>query len=828
MRSPSRASHCGVRAAVVLLVWLASGPVAAAQGRAESEPAAQDKIGKDLQALRITGTPPSIDGRIDDEVWTLAPAIEDLVQNEPDNMAPATERTTIQVAFDDRDLYVAVRCYMKDPTQIVSALGRRDTFPPTDMIRLSFDPRHDHSTAYVFHTNPAGVQMDDTWFDDTRFSPDYDAVWQVQTAITKEGWDAEFRIPFSQLRFNYTPGQVMVWGFNVRRDIHRKGEHARWVASPRGTQGFVSRFGHLIFDDRLAPPRRLEVLPYITGRRENTPSAAADHALAGGLDARLGIGTSTTLAATLNPDFGQVEQDPAVLNLTVFETFFPEKRPFFLEDSRVFVLPYPQFPLFHSRRIGQRPGRYALQPGDTLVHQPEQTTILGATKLTGKTGGWTYGAISALTAAEYATVDASTLDANGNSVSRRTERLIEPRTSYNVARVQRDLFGATSSVGGVATAAVREGDTDAFTGGVDYNFRWTQNLYRWDGHWVGTHAPVSGVLRDGFGGATRFNYSGKHLNFNGHLDHFSRYFRNADLGFLGGRPNKTQTSAFMGVGQPDPKKYFRSLFGFLNLGQQFNDDVVLDRWAGVGMDVQFPNFSFLGWNLHRNFQTFDDLDTRGGPPIVKPAATSLFMFVNSDSRKTWRVGGNASIVRDEANGANDRVGVFVNLQPSAQLQASISTNYSFGNTAAQWITNDDLDGDGTTDHVYGTLQRDVLDLTGRVTYAFTRDLTLQVFLQPFVAVGAYSDIRTLARPRSFEFNPAALSYNPDFNTKSLRTNTVLRWEYRPGSTLFVVWNRSASDGSRPGIFSPWQDLGGAFAADGSHVFMVKMNYWLGL
>jgi hypothetical protein len=810
-----------------LLACIAGAGLAGAQGRVETEPAAQDKVGKELRALRITGTPPSIDGRIDDEAWTLAPIIDDLVQNDPDNMAAPTERTTIQVAFDNRNLYVAVRCYMKDPTQIASALGRRDTFPPSDIIRLSFDPRHDHSTAYVFHTNPAGVQMDDTWFDDTRFSSDYDAVWQVQTAITPEGWNAEFRIPFSQMRFNYTPGQVMVWGFNVRRDIYRKGEFDRWVASPRGTQGFVSRFGHLIFDDRLAPPRRFELLPYVTARSEDTPSAAADHAFAGGLDARLGIGTSTTLSATVNPDFGQVEQDPAVLNLTVFETFFPEKRPFFLEDSRVFVLPYPQFPLFHSRRIGQRPGRYELEDGDTLVHRPEQTTILGAAKLTGKTAGWTYGTISALTAAEYAIVDTARLDSAGNSVPVRTRRLIEPRTSYNVARVQRDLFGATSSVGGVATAVVREGDSDAFTGGVDYNFRWNRNLYRWDGHWIGTHAPVSGEVRDGFGGATRFNYSGKHLNLNGHVDHFSRYFRNADLGFLGTRPNKTQTSGFVGVGQPDPKKHFRSLFGFFTFGQQFNDDVVLDRWVGAGMDVQFPNFSFLAWNILRNFQALDDLDTRGGPPIVKPASTSFNIFVNSDSRKTWRVGGNAGIVRDEAGGSNDRVGLFLNLQPLTELQASISTNYSFGNTAAQWIENSDLDGDGTDDHVYGTLKRDVLDVTGRVTYSFTRDLTLQVFLQPFVAVGAYSDIRTLARPRSFDFNPAELPDNPDFNTKSLRTNTVLRWEYRPGSTLFVVWNRSASDESRPGIFAPWQDVGGAFAADGSHVFMIKMNYWLG-
>ncbi|MBA3271671.1 MAG: carbohydrate binding family 9 domain-containing protein, partial [Acidobacteria bacterium] len=766
---------------------------AAAQSRTDAEPAAEDKVGKQLRALRITGTPPRIDGHLDDETWVTAPAIEDLVQNEPNSMAAPTERTTIQVAFDDRYVYVAARCYTKDPSQIVSALGRRDTLPPSDLIRIGFDPRHDHSTGYVFHTNPAGVQQDDMFFDDTRYSPDYEAVWEVQTAITAEGWNAEFRIPFSQLRFSLTPGQTMVWGFQVRRDMYRKGEFDRWVPTPRGVQGNVSRYGHLIFDDRVTPPRLLEMLPYGTLRSEDTPGTVADHGFAGGLDLRMGIGTANTLSATFNPDFGQVEQDPAVLNLTVFETFFPEKRPFFLEDSRVFVLPFPQFPVFHSRRIGQRPGRYALQTGDTLVHRPEQTTILGAAKLTGKKGLWTYGAVSALTAAEYAMVDAATTDSSGNLVMQRTERLIEPRTSYNVARVQRDLFDATSNIGGVITGVLRDNDDDAFTGGVDYNFRWKRNAYRMDGHWVGTHAPVSGVLRDGFGGANRFNYSAKHLNVNGHVDHFSRYFRNADLGFLGSRANKTSANAGIGVGQPDPKKYSRSIWGFIGAGQQFNADVVFDRWVNLAMDWQLPTYWSVGWNGGHNFRTLDDLDTRGGPAIVKPEANWLNVFVSSDSRKTWRFGVNGGLTRDDAGGSNDRVGVFLNVQPSTQLQASLSSNYSFGNTAAQWITNSDLDSNGTVDHVYGTLDRNVLDFTARGTYSFTRDLTLQVFLQPFVAVGAYSDIRQLARARSFDFHPASLSYNPNFNTKSLRTNTVLRWQYRPGSTLFVVWNRSAAD-----------------------------------
>jgi hypothetical protein len=814
---------------IVCALLLAALPVpAAAQESPAVEPAADAKVGKELRAYRITGTPPRIDGRLDDEAWTFAATLEDLVQNEPDSMAPPTERTVVQVAFDDHAVYVAAYCYMTDPSQIVAALGRRDALPPSDVIRIGFDTRHDHTTAYVFHVNAAGVQLDDMFFDDTRFSPDYDAVWDARTAIAADGWIAELRIPFSQLRFSAPPGQTLTWGLQVRRDIFRKAEFARWVPTPRGEQGNVSRYGHLILEGGISPPRRLELLPYSSVRSEHAPGVATDRDLAGGMDLRVGLDPSTTLSATFNPDFGQVEQDPAVLNLTVFETFFPEKRPFFLEDSRIFVLPFPQFPLFHSRRIGQRPGRYSLAANETLVYRPEQTTILGAAKLTGKTGRWTYGALSALTSAEYATVDVRREDGFGGDTVHRAQRLIEPRTSYNVARAQRDLRDGTSNVGAVWTGVLRDGDQDAHTTGVDYNLRFKRNLWRWDGHWIGTHAPVSGVMRDGFGGANRVNYSGKHVNFNWHVDHFSRHFRNADLGFLGSRPNKTTSSFFVGFGDPDPKKYYRRLFGFVGGGTTFNTDVTIERWVNVGMDWNPLNFWFVGWNVGRNFETMDDLDTRGGPPIVSPASNSLNVFVATDQRKTWRLNLNGGVTRDEVGGSSDRVGIFASFQPAPQLQASVSTNYNFGTTAAQWIDNVDVTGDGVDDHVYGTLRQDVVDFTARITYSFTRNLTFQMFLQPFVAVGEYGAIRRLAAPRSFDFAPAALESDPDFNSKSLRTNSVLRWEYRPGSTLFVVWNRSGSDSSRPGVFSPWQDFRTAFRADGTHVLMVKLNYWLGL
>ena len=823
MRPPWRSRPLGI--ALLVAGCVLTRPLLAQEPVRSGEPPVPEKAGKELNAHYVGDQPPRIDGRLDDEIWSAAHAIDDLVQNDPDNMAPPTERTVVKVAYDDRAIYVAVVNFMRDASQVTTALGRRDTNPRSDMIRISFDPRHDHLTAYTFESNPSGVQSDMTWFDDTRSSSDYDGVWEVQTQRTPEGWTAEFRIPFSQMRFSVTPGEEAVWGFNIRRDIVGRAEVDRWVATPRGVQGFVSRFGHLTFAKAPAPPRRLEVQPFLLGRQEHVTALGYGRDLSGGVDFRMGLGTSTTLSAAVNPDFGQVEQDPAVLNLSVFETFFPEKRPFFVEDSRTLVASYPQMPMFHSRRIGQRPGRLAVPAGETVIERPDATTILGATKITGKAKGWSYGGLTALTDREYAQVEFTPA---GSARAVRTERLIEPYTSYNVARVQKDLTGG-STVGGSSTAVVREKDLDAYSGALDYTVRWNKNKYNWNGQWATTRAPIGGVMQTGFGGVTNFNYSGKHLGVFGHYDYYDRDFRNTDLGFLFGRNNKTQVNGGFNLGQPDPTKYFRSVTMFANYFTQFNGDkLLLDNSFFVGGEIQFLNYWGVFMGTGRSLKAYDDLDTRGGPPIQKPAGWFFDSFVGSDSRKPLRLSLNFNTSGNEVGGWNRRYNVDLRYQPVPQLQTSISGNYSHGQDVAQWITNQDVTGDGAIDHIYGRLDRDVVSVTARTTYAFTRDMTLEVYLQPFVAVGDYTDIRRLARPKSFDFEAAAIGYNPDFNSKSVRSNVVFRWEYKRGSTLYLVWNASNNDSTRPGEFSAFRDLRTGFGAAGTQVLMVKFNYWLGL
>lgn len=818
-------------ACLLVALLVAHGPSAAQSPAAatESEPAVPEKAGKDLHAYRIRGASPRLDGVLDDDVWKLAQAIDDFVQNEPDNMAPPRGRTVVQAAYDERTLYVAVRCFMKDASQIGAGLGRRDSPPPSDRIMVGLDPRHDHQNGFIFEANPSGVQSDYMFVDDTRMNRDFDAVWEVRTRIAHDGWYAEYAIPFSQLRFTVRPGEKVVWGLNVRRDYLKAGGFDLWVPIPRGAAGQVSRFGHLIFDEPLSPPRRIELLPVVLGRREMAPTSAADHSAQVGLDVRVGLGTSTTLSATLNPDFGQVEQDASVLNLSIFETFYPEKRPFFLEDSRIFDTGFPQFRPFHSRRIGRSPGRLALKSGDTVIERPDQTTILGAAKLTGRRNRWVYGGLGAITAPEYALVEPGRTDAAPAGAPTRLERLIEPRTLYSVGRVRRDSRNGQSNLGAIATAVVRDGDADAFTGGPDFALRWDRNRGSLTGMLLGTDAPFGSVRRQGLAAASNFGYFRKHAGVSAHYDYVSPSFRNADIGFLGGRVNKTNVNYGVNVGQPDPRGPFRSVFAFAGSSQSWNNErVFFDKAFWTGGNVQFRNFSTVFFQVIRQLARLDDLDTRGGPPILRPAILGLFGGFNSDSRKTWRLSLSASRFRDAAGGSEGNIEPSAQLQISGRLQASLSGSFQWGREAAQWIANTDATGDGVTDYVYGRLERHVVSLTGRATYAFSRDMTLEAYLQPFVAVGDYTDIRRLARPRTFEFEPVTLSTNPDFNTKSLRSNIVFRWEYKRGSTLFVVWNTSTLDAARPGVFAAGRDLRDAFAAPGTHVLLVKLNYWMGL
>jgi hypothetical protein len=448
--------------------------------------------------------------------------------------------------------------------------------------------------------------------------------------------------------------------------------------------------------------------------------------------------------------------------------------------------------------------------------------------VTASSGDWTYGVLSALTDREHAMVEHTEEGPGGEPVATRLRRLIEPRTSFNVARLQRNILGGSSNVGMIGTAVVRDGEHDAFTGGVDGVIRWSQNRFYLNNFWAGTRAPVAGVMRTGFGGATNFGYQSRSLRLNGHFDHLSRYFRNADLGFLQSRPNKTTVNSGFTLVRADPWRAIRSAnVGTLGSLTWNGDGLTVQKNVVLNVFTQLMSFWDGSMAVTRNFEVLSDLETRGGPPVLVPSDLSVSLFLNTDSRRSWRLSLDGSWLEDAEGGWSRRVGTTLRLQPSARLQAELSSSYGWGEDVAQWIVNRDVTGDGAIDYVFGRLNRDVVDMTARGTFAFTRDMTLELYLQPFVSVGHYEDIRRLARPSSFEFEPVTLDYDPDFSNRSLRSNVVLRWEYLNGSTLYLVWQASGADGSDPGEFDGLGDLGETFGNDQDHIFMLKTTYWMG-
>ena len=646
--------------------------------------------------------------------------------------------------------------------------------------------------------------------------------------VHENGWNVEYEIPYHCLRFS--PAQSYTWGINVDRIISRKSERAYYQMVPRSESGFISRFPHLIGIEGIEPARAWELTPYAVGRTTLAPRGDPDDGdLFGnlGADLRYGISSGTSLNATINPDFGQVESDPAVLNLSVFETRHRERRPFFLEGSDYFKTPIQ---LFYSRRIGRRPGYFDPEDGWETEDEPDFTNILGAVKLTGKTAGkMTFGLLEAVTTREHARVESTYTDtATGEELlARAGEFELEPRTNFLVARAKQDIMKGNSHVGVLATALNRQDAESAYTGGLDWMLRWRDNAIEFDGQVAANRTETDDGVERGWaseaGLSTRNGWWETHTGLEAYADGFDIN----DLGFQW-RDGYYRARTEFEVNRNRPWSIFQRGDTDVDYWVERNlDGVTLEQGVGFGTWNRFlNNWEFGFWAAH-GFRAKDDLDTRGGPLIVTPAHWDYEIYAESDERRRvsaslsaeW--GSNAADSYWRSIGSRLTIRVLDNLQ--VRLRPRVEWNYD----DAQWVENIDDDDDGTDDHfVYGELKSKTLDLTTRANLLFSRDLSLEVYLQPFLSTGAYGDFKELARPASYEFAPhPGPEDNPDFRRRSLRGNVVLRWEYSPGSVLFVVWSQSREDERANARFKPSKDLWRSFTDAGTDVFLVKLNYW---
>ena len=809
-------------------------------------------------AVRASQTP-ELDGKTNDPAWQEAQRIDQFLEYEPNEGAETRFKTEARVVYDDRYLYVLVRMFDPAPDSIVSLLGRRDVRVPSEQLKIVIDSYHDRRTAYQFAVNPAGVKRDFYVYNDTEEDPSWDAVWDVATAVDSAGWVAEFRIPFSQLRF---PSRAEhTFGLMIVRDVQRTGARISWPLYRRNKQGYVSQSGELSGIRGIPSPRRLEAMPYVVTKNVTEPSGSGfrhPQRVTAGADVKYGLSSNLTLDATVNPDFGQVEADPAVLNLSAFEQFFEERRPFFLEGTGIFSfntqcddIDSGCTGLFYSRRIGRSP-QLRDDYGDAT--SPTASTIAGAAKLTGRLGsGLSVGVLDAYTLRERGVED----------------QTIEPPTNYAVGRLQQDLNGGSSGVGVMLTAVNRslDGITDsllrreAYTGGVDLRHRFLQNNYELRTYLAGSNVrgsadAIAATQRSGVhayqrpdddvaydstrtalsGSAQRLSVSkfgGGITRFQTVYQRFSPGFETNDVGFQA-RADEQMFRNWVAFQFNRPNLFYRmAFFNFNTWNFWTTDGLPLNTQVNTNWHVQLKNM----WWLHSGVtasnirESYDDRSARGGPAERISPRSNAFFGIEGDNRRLvtpFVFGGYHG--GDAGHSHGWWVEPSVNFRASSRFSGSLGVYYEDFVNDNQWVDNV-VDDAGTTHYTYARLNQTTTSLTTRVNFTATPNLSLQVYAQPFVATGDYDDWRELDQPRARKYEARYRPYTAGgdpggFNFKQLRSNTVVRWEYRPGSTIFFVWSQGRDafiDGASRFDFG--RDSRDLLELHPDNVFLIKASYW---
>ncbi len=825
---------------------------------------------KELKALKLMQDEPDVDGKLDDACWKRASFTSDFLQKEPNEFGTPTVKTEAAIAYDGTYLYVAARMYDDNPYELRQDIDRRDNQGVAEQFIISFDTYHDKRTAYAFGVSTSGVRMDRYHPDDNPFSRDfsYNPVWEAKTSINDSSWTVEMKIPFSQLRFNKLDKQV--WGLNINRWIPSRNEDIFWVVIPRDDNAFVSKFGTLTEIENIEPSKRLELLPYaasdgsFTGNYLNNNPFEDGSQVKGriGADLKMGLGPNLTLDATFNPDFGQVEADPAVINLSAYETFFDERRPFFTEGKQLFEGVGPSY--FYSRRIGGAP--HGSVDG-TFASRPANSTILGATKITGRlSSGTSVATLVALTDEEYGEW-ADTL-ANGTAGNISKEK-VEPRTFYFVNKIKQEFGKNKSTIGFLLTAVRRDLSNNdplaeiltksALTGGADWNIRFDEGNYELLGHAGFSHitgdskviiakqtssahyfqrpdadhveVDSSRTSMSGYTGSLRFRKNGgKHWLWNMGIALESPGLELNDVGILGAADD---IDGWTGITYREntPDKFYRNYNFNVNYNQGWNfGNVIQYKNLNINGNLQWKNYWNSWFYIGRQFESLTDNRTRGGP-LMKNRSSWTFEAGGSNNyvsntRLNFWIGG----WKGDPGESDFWMGGEVSSRIGDKIQLSLAPRFSLNDDNYQYVDVIDSAGPSETfgkSYLFARLEQSNISLQIRFNYYFTPDLSLQVYGEPFAASGKYIDEGILAEAGNNEFIPTGNDRSDlDFGYQSFRSNLVLRWEYMPGSTAYFVWQRNLSDNKDPGRTVRPSNLFDSFGSTGTDFIGIKISSWI--
>jgi hypothetical protein len=833
-----------------------------------------------------------IDGVIDEKSWETVEWEDGFIQREPYEGKKPSQETAFKILYDDNNLYIAIRVFDTELDKIEKRLTRRDQFQG-DWVAIGIDSYFDKRTSFGFAVTAAGVKGDVIITNDDEIDDTWDPVWYVKTSTDTLGWMAEMKIPYTQLRF--AKQKEYVWGLQVMRQLFRKGEFSAWKHVPVESSRWTSMFGELHGIKGIKPHKEVEIIPYVMGstesfeKEEGNPFATGrDNGFNAGIDGKIAVTNDMTLNFTVNPDFGQVEADPSEVNLTAFETFFPEKRPFFIEGNNIFDYSLTEGDgdlasdnLFYSRRIGRRPHYSADLGGGEYSKEPEFTTILGAFKLSGKTrNGWSVGVMESLTQEEFATVD--------NEGERRKEA-IEPMTNYFNTRIQKDLNEGNTIIGGMVTSTNCRLDDDnfndlhhsAYTGGFDFTNFWKDKSYylsvksvfsqmkgntasitnlqessrRYFQRPDATHLSVDTTKTSLFGNGGTIGggkIGGGHWKYGGFATWRTPGLELNDMGYMR-QADMIQQVLWGGYRIWDPFSIFRSMN--INFNQWSGWDFAGERLflgGNVNIHMQFKNYWSFGTGINRSGTGLGRSTLWGGPAVKLPGAWNNWAFVETDNRKKFVFQVSAfNRFGDYGYSRNSNVGLEFSYRPINSLGLSFEPSYGLGRTEIQYLDNYEV---GTeTRYISGTIKTEMISADFRVNFSIIPDLSIQYWGQPFVFAGEYSEFKRMTNTQADDYNDRfhiftdnEISFNteneeynvdengdgnvdysfadPDFKVLEFRSNLVLRWEYIPGSTLYIVWSQGREEYEETGTFNWNNDMLDIYRNTPHNIFLIKLSY----
>ena len=867
---------------------------------AQKEPKDTLNIPKKQYFTQKMTVPIRLDGVLDDKAWDDVQWAGDFLQYQPNEGKAPSQPTSFKILYDDKFLYVAYRCHDSAPDSVVKRMSRRDQFPG-DFVEINIDSYHDLRTAFSFTVSVSGVRGDEFISNNgNNWDDSWNPIWFAKTHTDNKGWTAEIKIPLSQLRFGNEPDKV--WGIQVTRRIFRKEERSTWQKIPQNSGVWVSGFGELHGLKGVRPQKQVEIAPYTVAKTEgykpevgNPFATGRDSKMTFGVDGKVAVTSDLILDFTVNPDFGQVEADPSQVRIDGFQNFFEERRPFFIESRNIFDYQltgseagddYDSDLLFYSRRIGGSPHGYPNLKDGEFAQVPQNTSILGAAKFSGKTkNGWSIGLLESVTQEVSAVID--------NSGSRRME-VIEPLTNYFVSRLQKDFNGGQTVIGGIFTGVNRDNNlnntlhTGAYSGGLDFLHYWKNRTWYLRGNAVFSH--VFGSKQKIYDTQTAFEHLFQRTNATEvsldstrtSLTGTGGTFR---IGKSGGKSGKLgQVFKFeTGVTYRSPELDVNDI-GFMLTANEINHFT----WAGLHFQKQvgifrnarinynhFSRWDFGGQflyqafntNMHGNFKNNWRIGTgttwmpylisntalRGGSSLRMPAGINHWVYVQSDTRKKINIGFEMfNYWGAEETSRQSNYSVSVRAQPLDAMTVSLGVGINHNwKKQDQFVSSTDFNGKQRI--VVSEVDQNTLRYTLRLNYNITPDLTLQYYGQPFITRPTYKNFGYVVDPlnqsydaRFHRFNNEEIAFRngnyevdenhdgkvdytfgkPDFNFVQFRSNLVARWEYKAGSEFYLVW----SQGNTPDASTDFDSTVGTslfnniFAGQARNIFLMKFTY----